>query len=106
MKKNLVKVLSKKGLIVTQTEYNKYDHPSDKYYYYVFYSNIPDNEGNYIVFTNPINFGDTRLIFKSKNKEEAIQNAENINKSLRLMAGYYDDNIVYKDKCFPSTLIK
>lgn len=102
----MVKVLIKKDLSVVQLNYNKFGSPSDKYYYYVFYTSKANEEGDYLIFTNPTHYGETRLICKSKNKDEIIKIAENINNSIRLLSGYYDDNIQYKDKRFPVTISK
>ncbi|MBO9201803.1 MULTISPECIES: hypothetical protein [Niastella] len=84
----LKKVLIKKGGVVHHEVYNKYDHQSDPYYYYVIYTSEPDENGMYSIHTNSSNFGEKAIISQTKDKGEAIKIAEAINKAFRLMAGY------------------
>lgn len=95
------RVLIKKGDVVSQQDYDKYAQPSDTLYYYVYYSSRHNLEGDFLVYTNQKIFEEARIVYKSKRKEEAIQVAETINKSMRLLAGYYDDDISYKNMWFP-----
>ena len=103
-KETICKALIKKGDLVIQEQYDKYSRESDYNYYYVYYSNSSNEDGDYLVFTNKENFGEARIVHKTKSKEEAVTMADLINNSIRLLAGYYDneDNF-YKDKYFPLT---
>ena len=84
----LRKVLIKKADVVHHEVYNKTDNEFDSFYYYVYYSNKPDENGLYSVFTNANNFEEAVIIFQTNNREEAIKIAESINKAFRFMAGY------------------
>jgi hypothetical protein len=101
-----VKRLKKINNNVTNEEYNKYESESDTSYYYIYYSFKSDIDGNYSLFTNSSLYGESREIYKSKDKSEVVKISQIVNNSIRLLAGYYDNNISHKNECFPSTIVR
>lgn len=94
------KVLIKKDGKVSQQEYENKLNETDDYYYYVYYSGRPNSQNKFTVFTNQLIYEETRVIFESDDKDEAIRVAYKINRALRLLGGYYD-NSPDKDTQFP-----
>lgn len=95
-------VLKKENGRVTQNAYTQ-KKEGDANFYYVYYSYKTNENGEFFVYTNSRLFGESRVIYKSKNKEEVIVITEKINGAIRLLVGYYDEYIEHKDILFPST---
>ena len=94
------KVIIRKSNFPVQEEYKHVHGVQGELYYYVHYSNRPDKEGKFQVFTNKLIFEETRIIYESEDKELVIKHAYAINNAYRLLGGYYD-NSPDRDTRFP-----